>query len=507
MSVRQGFSTRCAHSIAGGRGPDHQLHASGEAGGVWHRTARSRFRIETAGEYLDTVRGLVEQRPEWEIKEDVYLATFAYSKLAMWHDLEIIKNNGTDHPVVLTLAGAGALAQRDHTPSALPSLPQDLAGGRLDDVLDVRDQFAVLPADYSQLLAITAARSGVNLVIHGPPGTGKSQTIANIIATFLAEGKSVIFVSEKTAALDVVKRRLDEKQLGVFCLDLHSERGSKASVYQQLQESVDDRRAVRRLEFDYAALTERRRELNRVVRALHEVREPLRRTAFQVQGRFASIRGEPHVPFEVRDIETLDQARLAGILEVADRVRLRRREFKEHLTSHWRVLKSGTPSLELADKIRRDMQVLTAAAEGPQSAAPRLGEALGLAPPETQNEIAHLEDVARHLAKAPGVPQTLVPGLTGCTSKSPCSPGSPRPNRRTSSSSSKNWTSNWRPRPKMRYGNGFRSGIPICIQLQSGPVNWASAWRAVQEATPLAGSKAIPNDPTSHPDVETLLPG
>ncbi|MCH8895042.1 MAG: hypothetical protein IH927_02150 [Proteobacteria bacterium] len=100
------------------------------------------------------------------------------------------------------------------------------------------------------LLAINSARGGNNLVIHGPPGTGKSQTIANMIATFMAEGKSVLFVSEKTAALDVVKDRLDENGLGVFCLDLHSERGKKANVYRQLQESVDDPGTVRRLELD-----------------------------------------------------------------------------------------------------------------------------------------------------------------------------------------------------------------------------------------------------------------
>jgi very-short-patch-repair endonuclease/DNA polymerase III delta prime subunit len=363
--------------------------------------------IETAGEYLDVVRERIGHRPEWKVNEDVYLATFAYSKLAMWRDLETIKNNGTNHPIVLTLAGADPPAPRDNTPSPLPTLvPQDLTGARLDDVLDVRDQFAVLPADYSQLLAITAARSGHNLVIHGPPGTGKSQTIANIIATFLAEGKSVLFVSEKAAALDVVKRRLDEKQLGVFCLDLHSERGSKASVYQQLHQSVDDRRAVRRLDFDYAALAERRQQLNRVVRALHQVRQPLGRTVFQVQGRFASIRDVPDVPFDMRDIETLDQGRLAGILGIVDRVGLRRREFREHQTSHWCVLKSGTPSLELANQIRRDMQVFTASVERVQSVVPGLAEALGLALPDTLDEVARLEGVARHLAKAPGVPRT-----------------------------------------------------------------------------------------------------
>ena len=175
--------------------------------------------IETEGqfvsEYLVKIRELISAHSEWRVTDEIYLATFAYSKLAMWGDLETIKGKGTDHPLVRSLAGAEPSIDTDSTPSAFNS-SQDLSGGRLDDVLDVVDQFAILPADYSQLLAINSARGGNNLVIHGPPGTGKSQTIADMIATFMAEGKSVLFVSEKTAALDVVKDRLNENGLGFF---------------------------------------------------------------------------------------------------------------------------------------------------------------------------------------------------------------------------------------------------------------------------------------------------
>ncbi|MFQ6025903.1 MAG: DUF3320 domain-containing protein [Dehalococcoidia bacterium] len=363
--------------------------------------------IETAGDYLGTIQQLISSRPEWQVKEDVYLATFAYSKLAMWRDLERIKTSGTEHSIVLSMAGAEPGEKRDAAPSPIAlTVPQDLTGARLDDVLDVKDQFAVLPADYSQLLAITAVRSGQNLVIHGPPGTGKSQTIANIIATLLAEGKSVLFVSEKTAALDVVKRRLDDNRLGTFCLDLHSERGNKVSVYQQLQQSVDEQRTVRQLDFDYAALAERRQHLNRVVRTLHQVRQPLGRTAFQLHGHFALLRDIPHVEFEVKDVGTLDQGRLTRILEVADRVRLRKREFQEHWTSHWRVLRGGRPSIELANTIRRDMETLIASAAEASSGLPGLAGALGLRVPESLDGIVGLERIAHHLATAPRVPQT-----------------------------------------------------------------------------------------------------
>jgi hypothetical protein len=362
--------------------------------------------LENPSEYLDVVRRLVRRRPEWEVHEDVYLATFAYSKLAMWRDLEIIKVNGTDHPIVNALTSGEQTVHKDTEQSAYSaSVSGDLAGGRLDDVLNVRDQFAVLPADYSQLLAISSAKSGANLVMHGPPGTGKSQTIANIIATFFAEGKSVLFVSEKTAALDVVKRRLDEKQLGVFCLDLHSERGSKSNVYEQLRKSVDDRKAVSRLDFDYAALEERRSHLNKVVRALHQTRVPLGYTAYQVEGRFSENRSAPHVPFELGGIGTLDRTRLAEIMSAAGRLRLRRREFREHWTSHWKVLKGGTPSIGLAEKIRSDMRIVAAATLDLRGSGTVLSGSLGLKQPSMLQEFGVLEAVASHFATAPGVPR------------------------------------------------------------------------------------------------------
>src|SRR5262249_23829655 len=90
-------------------------------------------------------------------------------------------------------------------------------------------------ADASQHSALVDVMRGQNLVIHGPPGTGKSQTITNIIANTLAEGKRVLFLSEKQAALDVVKRRLDAAGLGDFCLELHSDKASPKSVIESLK--------------------------------------------------------------------------------------------------------------------------------------------------------------------------------------------------------------------------------------------------------------------------------
>ena len=86
---------------------------------------------------------------------------------------------------------------------------------------------------------IEDAKAKRNLVVEGPRGTGKSQTITNIIAEFLAAGKSILFVSEKMAALEVVKDRLDQTGLGDFCLELHSRKANKKRVLEKLRRSME----------------------------------------------------------------------------------------------------------------------------------------------------------------------------------------------------------------------------------------------------------------------------
>src|SRR5690606_26942897 len=115
----------------------------------------------------------------------------------------------------------------------------------------------------------------------------------NLIGAFIAAGKSVLFVSEKTAALDVVKRRLTDRGLGAFCLDLHSERARKANVYAQFGESLNSSRDARAGSLDYAGLESARARLNEYVRALHEKRVPLGFTVYQVNGLFAHVRDLP----------------------------------------------------------------------------------------------------------------------------------------------------------------------------------------------------------------------
>ena len=144
----------------------------------------------------------------------------------MWEDLGRNADRVKAHVLCRAIAG-------DTTVSLQP--PDDLpTADKLDEVVPPANAIHILDADSSQHEAIEAVKRGAHLVMDGPPGTGKSQTIANMIAEALAAGKTVLFVSEKTAALEVVKRRLDRCGLGDFCLELHSHKANKRAVVTEL---------------------------------------------------------------------------------------------------------------------------------------------------------------------------------------------------------------------------------------------------------------------------------
>ncbi len=221
--------------------------------------------------------------PRWKVVEHSALGSFPFQKLAMWEDLGRNRPLIVQHELCRALAGDSTVSLA--TPAELPDPTQ------LDATLLPDQTYQILDADSSQQAAILAATRGANLILDGPPGTGKSQTIANIIAELLANGKTILFVSEKTAALEVVKRRLDERGLGDFCLELHSSRTNKRAVIEELgrvlQLTSENDAPIRDT---LKRLYELRRNLNDYVHELHRVHEPLGCSVFQAQGALARLR-------------------------------------------------------------------------------------------------------------------------------------------------------------------------------------------------------------------------
>ena len=132
---------------------------------------------------------------------------------------------------------------------------------------------------------IEDVKNGRDLVVEGPPGTGKSQTIVNLIGELLARGNTVLFVSEKMAALEVVKGRLDSVGLGEFCLELHSKKSNKKDVLEKLESFLRNPKPVElMLEEDLNTIEELKSDLNEYISSIHSPYGEIRWTPYQFFG-------------------------------------------------------------------------------------------------------------------------------------------------------------------------------------------------------------------------------
>lgn len=216
------------------------------------------------GRVLQAFRLAVAEIKHWEVREEAHLGLFSFTKYLMWKDLQDRTEQLKANRVVKHLIdNPGQAFERDGEVGEFE---------RLDQTHKPQDILAPLLSDSSQLKAICSVDTGRDLVLEGPPGTGKSQTITNIIAHILGRGKTVLFVSEKMAALSVVHRRLEAIGLGPFCLELHSSKSKKSEVLQQLGSALD--MAGQRTADDWSREAERlaqlRQELNGLVGSLHQ---------------------------------------------------------------------------------------------------------------------------------------------------------------------------------------------------------------------------------------------
>ena len=249
----------------------------------------------------------------WEVSEEVVLAMFSFAKYLMWKDLTERTDQLRANPVVRHLIDT----PRDNYPSSV-AFPNPR---HLDQELAPEKTFCPLPADSSQLSAVLAAVRGKDFVLIGPPGTGKSQTIANLIAQCLAEGKRVLFVSEKIAALDVVYRRLREVGLGEFCLELHSSKARKLDVLAQLQKAWEAQGLIDADVWQAEAqrLKRLRDELNRYVERLHH-RHPNGMTVYEAIGRVVDGDSVARLPLAWSSAEAHGTAAMEAMRDIVDRL-------------------------------------------------------------------------------------------------------------------------------------------------------------------------------------------
>lgn len=353
------------------------------------------------GKFLEGFRSQIAKYG-WPVNEECWLGLFSFHKLVIYHDLKAHAELLGAHSVVR------CLCEEEKEPVTIePPDPREL-----DKKTTPNTSFLVADADSSQLVCIEAVKAGSNLVIQGPPGTGKSQTITNLISEFIARGKSVLFVSEKMAALEVVFQRLQNASLGHFCLQLHSHRANKREVIQELYKTHAEQLQPKKglTDFEAKQLVERQRRLNDYVHSLHVVRGPLGCSAFEALGWVAQLRDVPYVPAGAFDASRLTPETLDGGGQLASRLQLL-----------WQVAVAGQDfpwfgciltTFTLANKamLQESISGCIASVTALQRDAEDLAPQLGLEGPSSVRAAEWLLETTRQLQCCPGVEKQWILG-------------------------------------------------------------------------------------------------
>ena len=350
-------------------------------------------------DYFERVQTSIEGRQRWSVDpSSVVLGFFAFQKLLMFRDLQDDSwqggLSGGGSRVVASLFGDG------FSDPGSPIGPDS----RLDDILEPIDTFHVLDADSSQATVIVDVSHGRDLVVQGPPGTGKSQTIVNLIADAVARGRTVLFVSEKMAALEVVKRRLDSIHLGGVCLELHSSKTNKRAVLDELQRTIRLRKPqTEGITGELEGLVQTRDRLNRYDMAINTPVGETEVTPHTAIGghRQLAASNTPDAPSQVDIVETENwtKAQYDRRRQVVSELQTRLRRTgvpREHL--FW-----GTGLTMLLPQQQRDLESsIGRAIESVNKLAEhsdKLADVLGLSRPVTASGTRWLISVAQVVAE------------------------------------------------------------------------------------------------------------
>jgi hypothetical protein len=263
-------------------------------------------------DYFEQVNIVVAEMG-WKVEPSVDLGLFSFQKLVIYKDLESNASIVTQHPIIRAISG---IKEDSLIISGLPDEKD------VDKIESPATTYHVLDADSSQRVSIEFALRGQSFVMKGPPGTGKSQTIANMIAECIANGKSVLFVSDKMAALEVVYKRLSETGLAHFCLELHSSKANKQQVVAELKRSLDENLIPRKLPsvHEFERMAEYREALNGYVTALHKTRPFLQRSVYEVLSIISSLERVPFVPVGLADVGTLTPQKMRELEELVSQL-------------------------------------------------------------------------------------------------------------------------------------------------------------------------------------------
>ncbi|MBW6438829.1 DUF4011 domain-containing protein [Actinoplanes hulinensis] len=337
----------------------------------------------------------VARRNGWHIEPAAVLTCLTFHKEAIFRDLQDNEERILAHPVVRALAVTDSRRQTTRF-RFTPIRPEDT-----DRLAPPEDVPLVLDADSSQRACVAAALAGHSFVMDGPPGTGKSQTVANMIGALLHAGKTVLFVSEKVAALDVVHHRLTEAGLARYLLELHGQKAGRREVATLLAAAADEIPEIPAPAptVDLGTLRELREQLTAFAYAMNETRQPLGASLHQVIGHCVTLSRTPAAPVPAIDPGDLTPDAMHRIREATDQLSRSWRSMSD-AGLVWRDVTTREP---LDPALSRAEKALAALARAARTAEPA-ATAFRLRRPDDAKALARLAD---HAGARPGpVPAT-----------------------------------------------------------------------------------------------------
>ncbi|MEZ4401942.1 MAG: DUF3320 domain-containing protein [Kofleriaceae bacterium] len=325
----------------------------------------------------------------WQVLPEARLGIFSFTKFVMWSDLAERGAELLEAPVVKHLAAGDG--------TAFPAQGEFPRPAELDATVPLGELYAPLDCDSSQLAAVLAAAAGKSFVLQGPPGTGKSQTITNLIAQALVAGKTVLFVAEKQAALEVVQRRLTAAGLGDFCLELHSHKAKKREVVAELGRVIERVwRPNAPVTGDDARLAGARDELNGYVAALHAV-GPAGVSVHDALAALDGLRAAPALPDGTADTAAAIEAQRDAVKRYAEAAAA-----VAPVTAHpWHGSTLETWQLSTEDAVRAALVEARGAASELATALAPLATLLPTVRTDTRDQLAALGTLAGHLDRSP----------------------------------------------------------------------------------------------------------
>lgn len=344
-----------------------------------------------------------QKSPAWKVTNDIHLGLFSFQKLVLYKDLETNAAAVAGHRLVHQL-----ITRRGTVAGGGLGLPDEVRQARLDEEYPPERGAHVVDADGSQQRALAAVDRGYDLVVEGPPGTGKSQTITNLVAQALHAGKTVLFVAEKMAALDVVHQRLQQAGLGEFCLELHSTRSTKREVIRSIASALDAS-LLRPPQAGDAGdkLPEVRGTLGSYVAALHEPFGAIHASPFAAYGELARVLDAPRVDWTTDPVD-VSRAALDAAVSRLEALAAAAEAAGDVATHPWRDTSRTFYPQDQLDVIVEHANEIVARVPGVRDLSAEATRVLGLPSLGVLADLDRVRAVIDVLRRSPGAPPDVL---------------------------------------------------------------------------------------------------